>query len=119
MNNLCKTRLYILPPLSDADEQSFLIPLSFKKPTNIFGWPLYLLNKAIGSHVKVPLSEVKDIRLERTGDTWAVKLGPHRRISGLINVSKFETVKELAFAMPQLEKKVDTNESTYLGSNAK
>lgn len=100
MSNRCsfKSKVQILPPSAIDNQRSFLVPLSYQKPKNIFCYPLYLL-RSFNNVAKVLESEVEGILWEKTSEGWRVKLREGVYINGLKNIENFICLKKLYFSL--------------------
>lgn len=82
----------LLPPLPGEKLQSYLLPLSYRRPKNLLLWPLYALRSCFSTHVKIYQSEVESVTWKKKGDCWQVSLATGQ-LSGIENIEPFIKMK--------------------------
>ena len=76
--------------LTGDTEDSYLVVLKYRKPTNIFALPLYWLRQIPSSLIKVYVSEAKYINCQQESDgTYSVTVGSNRHFDGLESIDGF------------------------------
>ncbi len=92
MNSYCK-HLKKLEPLSEGDKPSYLLTLSFARPSSLFKYPLYLYRMSFAQKLKVYFDEVEEVTWKQESSGWSVSIPKRSTISGLEHVEVFIEMK--------------------------
>jgi hypothetical protein len=75
-----------------VDERSFFVPLTYKKPSNMIGWPLYYFRQTFSSATIINISDIEKIKCYEVNEMWRVELAKNCEISGLDNIESFKNL---------------------------
>ena len=89
-----KNQLGKLKPLNKDEEGSYLVPLRFRRPKTIFGFPLFIFRNHFLTYAKIYFSEIKPIIWRKTRFGWSVKLASEHKINGLDSIEPFIKLKD-------------------------
>lgn len=82
-----------LKPLSEGDKPSYLLTLTFKKPTSFLGYPLYMFRVLFSQKLTVYFDEVEAVTWKQDNSEWSVSIPKRADILGLDNIDAFIDMK--------------------------
>lgn len=76
-----------------------MLTLTFKKPTSLYGYPLYLYRVLFCQTLKVQFGEVEVVTWKQEHSGWSVSIPKRSDILGLDNIDVFIEMKNDFYQM--------------------